>query len=310
MRRYNTKMKPKLLVVTGPTATGKTKLALELAKKNNGEIISADSRQLYQHLDIVTGKDLDNHNFTLVKRIKNNFRIGYYLLNQVKVWLYDIISPREQFSAYDWAVCAKEVLSILKQKQKLPIIVGGSYFYIRSLLEGYSDFEVNPNPKLRQELEQLPILELQQRLQQINPELYQQLNLSDKQNPRRLIRWLEKSLSLNKTQAFAGISNQYDSEIIGLKYEKKEVFYKQIEKRIETRLKQGALEEVELLLKMGYDRACPGLQTIGYQQLLAYLYDELTLEEAKTIWLNKEKQYSKRQFTFMKKNPKITWQTL
>lgn len=303
-------MKPKLQVITGQTATGKTKLAIKLAKKGNGEIISADSRQLYRYLDIVTGKDLTNNHFQLVKTTSTGFRIGFYLINGVPVWLYDLVDPNQSFSAYDWALCAKEVLAILRKKQKQAIIAGGSYFYIQSLLYGYKDSGIAPNNKVRQKLEKLSTLKMQQKLQKINPNVYESLNNSDQNNPRRLARWLEKSLTKNSLKPLLGISSQYNIEILGLRYKEKQTLYDKINTRIEQRLKQGALDEVELLLKMGYSRSCPGLQTIGYQQLLAYLYDELTFSEAKAIWFNKEKQYSKRQLTFMKKNKNINWQIL
>lgn len=303
-------MKKELYVITGQTATGKTALGINLAKEKNGEIISADSRQLYQHLDIITGKDLDNYDFTLVKNLSNGLRIGYYLLNQVPVWLYDIVSPKQPFSAYDWAICAKEVLTILEKKQKTPIIVGGSYFYIHSLLYGYSDFGVGPDLKLRQELEQLSILELQQRLQQANLQIYQQLNSSDRQNPHRLIRWLEKTLAKNKHQPLQGIGDKFNLNITGLRFKNPKIIKEKIKERIDKRLEQGALAEVELLLKMGFNRYDPGMQTIGYQQLLDYFDDMLTLDQALNIWLHKEKQYAKRQVTLMKKNPEINWQIL
>lgn len=302
-------MLKKLIVVTGQTATGKTKLGLDLAKQKNGEIISADSRQLYQYLDIITGKDLDNHHFTLVKKIKNNFRIGYYLLNQVPVWLYDVVSPKEQFSAYDWAICAKEVLALLNKKSKTPIIVGGSYFYIHSLLYGYKDYGVNPDLKLRQKLEQFSVLDLQKKLQQVNPQIFNELNSSDRQNPRRLIRWLEKSFTKSQQPPLKGIVNDYKLEILGLKLSK-EALTEQIKQRIQKRLQQGALAEIEILLSMGYEKTDPGLQTIGYQQLLLYLKDELSLQQAIEIWFHKENQYAKHQLTLMKKNPTIDWQVL
>ncbi len=303
-------MKPKLYVVTGQTATGKTKLAIELAKKQNGELISADSRQLYRYLDVVTGKDLHKPKFHLVKTLPTGARLGYYLLRQTPVWLYDVVLPNQQFSAYNWCLCAKEVLAILQAKQKTPIIVGGSYFYIHGLLYGYSDFSVGPNLRLRQELGRLSVLQLQQRLLQANPERFQRLNFSDRQNPRRLMRQLEKTLTKNKNRSFKGIGHLFVLEILGLKFKNSNRAETKIKERINQRIKQGALAETELLLKMGYNRESPGLETIGYQQLLDYLDGKLNLEEALSLWLRKEKQYAKRQLTLMKQNTTIIWQTL
>jgi len=303
-------MKKKLWVITGPTATGKTKLAIDLAKQIDGEIVSADSRQLYRFLDIISGKDLTDHNFSLVKTLPESFQIGYYRIKNIPVWLYDVVDPKKYFSAYDWVLCAKKVIAILEKNHKQPIIAGGAYFYIRSLLYGLSASGVGPNWKLRQEAKTMTLEQLQSKLKQINPNIFNSLNHSDRNNSRRLTRWLEKASTAEKQTPLLGIAEQYDLQIIGLRYKDSETLKNKIAERVEQRLKQGALEEIELLLKMGYSREDPGLQSIGYQQLLAYFNDQLSLDQAKAAWLIKEKQYAKRQLTFMKKNPDINWKIL
>ena len=305
-------MKPKLIVITGTTASGKTELAINKAKEIDGEIISADSRQLYRYLDIITGKDITESNFKLAKILPPHFNLGYYTIDGIPVWLYDIVTPKQTFSAYDWAQCARSAITLIEQKGKIPILVGGSYFYLQSLLDGITNSGGLSDWSKRRQLDQLTLEELQNKLQKLNPQLFSKLNNSDQQNKRRLIRWLEKlgttgSLSLD---SLPGLANQYQIEYLGLRFSDKQVFKNRIQARIDKRLAQGALEEVELLLQMGYDQDDPGMQTIGYSQLLAYLNDNLTLEQAKEIWLNKEMQYAKRQLTFMKKNQQSSWKTL
>lgn len=302
-------MENKILVITGTTASGKTKLAIEKAKELNGEIISADSRQLYRYLDIVTGKDITDPNFQLVKELPQGYRLGFYLIKKIPVWLYDIIDPNFSFSAYDWSFCARQVIKMVMDKGKLPILVGGSYFYLHTLLYGLSHSGNMGNMDRRRQLEKLTVEELQTRLKTASLSIFQKLNHSDKQNKRRLIRWLEKAGSIHQPvpSKEIGLNNQYEIEIIGLRFADNKKLKERIKSRVEQRLIQGALEETELLLKMGYTRESPGLQTLGYQQLLEYLNDEISLGQAKDIWINKERQYAKRQTTFMKKNPTISW---
>jgi len=301
----------KLLIITGTTAVGKTALAIKKAKQLNGEIISADSRQLYQYLDIVTGKDITDKNYRLIKTFKSFYRLGYFTISNIPVWLYDIVEPNRVFSAYDWAVCAAQTIKLIEKKNKLPILVGGSYFYLQTLLYGLKEVGVSANWLLRKKLDSISVETLQQKLQKTNPQVYDKLNNSDKNNRRRLIRWLEKLGTKNhKRQEFAGIINNYQVEIIGLRFKRRADLKSKIEKRVEKRLKQGALEEIELLLQMGYVQSDPGLQTIGYKQLLDFVYDQIDLKKAKEIWIQKELQYAKRQETFMKKNSGILWQDL
>lgn len=304
-------MKTKVLAITGLTASGKTDYALEKAKELDGEIISADSRQVYKHLDIVTGKDFEEPNWQLFKTLKPNFDLGYYTVNSIPVWLYDVLEPSRYFSAFNWLKCAKEVIKIVIKKNKLPILVGGSYFYLQSLLYGL-DNAVGADYKLRKELSLLNILELQEKLKELDESVWLNLNRSDRLNKRRLIRHLEKTV--NKADKLLlgepGILVDYNVEILGLKPKNKTQLERQIAKRVQARLKNGAIEETQILLQMGYNRSDPGLITIGYKQLLAYLNEETSLEEATNIWIKKELQYAKRQLTFMKKNLQINWVNL
>lgn len=303
-----------MIIITGQTATGKTKLALEYAKKCNGEIINCDSRQIYRYLDIITGKDLpDNQKkFQIIKKI-NHFFIGYYPIYLsnfcTKIWLYDIVEPKEYFSSYDWVKCAQIAINYIKAQKKIPIIVGGTYFYLKHLLYGFETESIPPNWMLRKKLEKESLEKLQNLLKKINNKIFNQLNQSDKNNSRRLIRKIEielwkKENSLKTNLRKLSLSNK---KFIGLRFKDKNNLKETIIKRVKKRIELGAFEEVERLIKLGYNENDPGLNTIGYKEILLFLNKKITYEEAINQWIIKEIQYTKRQLTFMKKDKNIEW---
>lgn len=311
----------KIIIITGQTATGKTKLALEYAKKYDGELINCDSRQIYKYLDIITGKDLEpNTSFQLVKKT-DDFEIGFYPFYETKIWLYDVITPDKRFSSFDWKNLALEVIKDILKRKKTPIIVGGTYLYLYHLLYKIHTENIKPNPILRKKLEKLPLEELQKKLQKLNPSLWEKLSESDKKNPQRLIRKIEISLQAknlelpqkiqtDKIALFEKLGKEYKDiqiKFIGLRFKNKETLKKKIRSRVEERIKKGAIEEVKNLLKMDYKESSPGLNTIGYKQLIKYLKGEYTLNQAVEEWIKKEIQYAKRQYTFMKKDKNIKW---
>jgi len=323
------------IIITGQTATGKTKLAIQMAKKYNGEIINCDSRQVYKKLDIITGKDIKKNSKFKSQSSKLNFDIGYYPLSskiyylKSKIWLYDIVDPKQRFSSYDWTQCTLYLIKKLLKQKITPIIVGGSYFYLKHLLYGF-DYEVPPNFKLREKLDNKSVKELQKILKGINVQSFNQLNNSDKNNPRRLIRKIEISKCFRKEARIpvlndlggaqpdfsrgstpSGVKNTVSSFLlIGLKYKDKNKLRQAIKTRVEKRLKQGAIEEIKSLLKKGYKKTDPGLKTIGYQQIISYLEGKVNKEEAIKQWITAEVQYAKRQLTFMKKDKNIQWKEI
>ena len=287
----------KLLIITGQTATGKTQLALEKGKT----LINADSRQIYKHLDIITGKEKS--------KIKDQ---------KSKIYLYDLVDPKEYFSSFDYQKKALPLIRRLLIENKRPVIVGGTYLYLAHLLYRVETENIPPNWQLREKLTGQPVFKLQNLLKKMSVQAFNRLNDSDKNNPQRLIRKIEiltankkfvsgyispKNLALGQKIGFPDLQ----IEFIGLKFRDKKDLKKAITKRIEERLKQGAIEEVVQLLKKGYTENDPGLKTIGYRQIIQYLKGRLTKEEAIGEWLKKELQYAKRQYTFMKKDPNISW---
>lgn len=275
-----------MIVVTGQTATGKTELALKLAKEYDGELVNFDSRQVYKYLDVITGKDLPAS----------------------KVHLYDVVSPNQFFSSHDWVVAANKVIDDIERRGKTPVLVGGTYLYLKHLLYGF-DVSAPPDFELRKRLEEKTVKELQLKLEKLDPRAFETLNYSDRNNPRRLVRKIEvathsglpagKRKKMIKPKVF-----------IGLRFKDNENLRRVIERRVKMRLKQGAVEEVRSILKRGYKETDPGLKTIGYVELIKYLKGDFSKEKAIAEWVNHEVQYAGRQYTFMKKDKNITWREI
>ncbi|MDO8497615.1 MAG: tRNA (adenosine(37)-N6)-dimethylallyltransferase MiaA [bacterium] len=303
----------KITVITGQTATGKTKLALELATKYNGELINCDSRQIYTSLNIITGKDISpTSTFHSIHSI-GNFELGYYKDSASPIWLYDIVHPDKSFSAYDFKTCCVWVIKDIIQRGKIPILVGGTYFYLQNLLYDTVAVDIPPNEPLRKELKNQSVTDLQSQLKQLDSLYFESLNNSEKYNPQRLIRKIEilkSRLSQQSVQPdrLVSLSEQFKNvDFMGLRFGNKEKLEEAIRKRVDKRLREGAIGETESILKDGHDEHDPGLRTIGYQQIIQYLKGAITKDKAIEEWITKEIQYAKRQYTFMKKDANINW---
>lgn len=290
----------RIIIITGQTATGKTDFAFKLAKQYDGELINCDSRQVYKKLDIVTGKDLPENS---------------------KVWLYDIVDPKQYFSSYDFVSHLLPVIKKILSKGKTPVIVGGAYFYLYHLLYYVETEHIKPDWKLRKKLNNKSVQELQKIFRSLDSQSFKRLNNSDKHNPQRLIRKIE--ILTNNTRAKIDSFHIPDTvllskklelpvqiEYIGLRYKNTQELADKIRKRVEKRMKSGAIKEVSRLLKQGYSENDPGLKTIGYPQIIAYLKGQISKKETVEEWISKEIQYAKRQYTFMKKDPHISWKSV
>lgn len=290
----------KIIIITGPSATGKTKLALDYANKLNGELVNFDSRQIYKYLDIITGKDKPDD-------------------KEVNIWLYDIVDPKEYFSSFDFTRHAITVIKDIIVRKKTPILVGGTYLYLYHLLYKVETEHIPPDFELRKSLHDKPIDFLQKQLKDIDVQLINQLNSSDKQNPQRLIRKIEiaryyqkkgKKVPTKMKYEFNVFFKNIKIEFIGLTYKTREDFLNAIKLRVHKRLEQGAIEEVRNLLKKSYTENDYGLRTMGYQQIIQFLKGKKTKEEAVNEWILREYQYTKRQLIFMKKDPNIMWRNV
>ena len=286
--------KKRLLVICGPTATGKTGLAIELAKRFKGEIVSADSRQVYQGMDIGTGKDI------------NKFSI-----KKVPVWLLDVIKPDQEFSVAHFQKIASKIVKDIWQRNKLPIVAGGTGLYIKSLIEQIDTINIPPNKKLRIDLQDKTIKQLQERLKRLDSRRWRKMNNSDRQNPRRLIRAIEIGSVNQKSKARNPkhkVKFKIDSLlIIGLKTRDLKSLYERIDKRVEKRIKHGTEKEVKnLVKKYSWNKSVLGT-TIGYKEWKDYFEGKIDLAKLIQRWKFAEHAYARRQLTWFKKQPKITW---
>ena len=281
-------MDKKLLIVCGPTATGKTKLGIFLAQKFNGEIISADSRQVYKFMDIGTGKEWGD----------------------VPIHGYDLVDPSSNFSVFEYLMFARKTLDDIWKRGKLPILVGGTGLYIKAIVEGIDTLNIPKNADLRESLEEKNTFELYEKLATLDSSKAASLNISDKNNPRRLIRAIEIAIwkisneqEVNKAKSNQGVM---DTLFIGLNYPVDQIS-NLITSRVEKRIEQGFIDEVEDLLKMGVSWKMQSMNALGYSGAEGFFKNGLTYEEFVEKWIESEINYVKRQLTWFKKNKKINW---
>jgi len=267
---------PKLIVIVGPTASGKSELAIKLAKKFNGEIISADSRQVYKEMNIGTNK--------LTKKEREG--ILHHLL--------DVVSLKKRFAVAQYRKLALKAINKIFKRGKLPILCGGTGFYIQAVIDGLILPKVPPNWKLRKKLEKKSPKELYQILKKLDPDRAKTI---EKKNPRRLIRAIE---IITKTKKPVPVLKKsplpYPVLMIGIKLPKKEL-QKRIKKRVKKMIKMGLEKEAKKLIKK-YD-LIPPLQTIGYQ--------EWSKKNAPKLIETHTWQYAKRQMTWFKRDKRIRW---
>ncbi|KKQ92015.1 MAG: tRNA delta(2)-isopentenylpyrophosphate transferase, tRNA dimethylallyltransferase [Microgenomates group bacterium GW2011_GWC1_39_7b] len=300
-------MTKKLLVICGPTSTGKTSLAIKIAKKLNGEIVSADSRQVYKIMNIGTGKDLPVNS----KLIINNSKLGgYYEAEGIKIWGYDLVDPKGEFSVAQYLKIAHRIIDDISKRGAFPILVGGTGLYIRGVIDGIDTADVPKNNKLRKNLEGKSVNELYEKLSQLDSLKAGSFNSSDKKNPRRLVRAIEiAQYQLTKkfvTSARHTIGNNFDVLRIGLTAPK-EFIDRRIVKRVIDRLDKGIKTEVENLLKSGVTWENQAMMAMGYGLWRDYFEGDVTEDQILAEWARDEVRYAKRQMVWFKKDRRITW---
>lgn len=283
----------RLIIITGQTATGKTKLAVEYAHNLGGELINADSRQVYRYLDILSGKDLN-------------------IIKSIPVHLYDVCDPKLYFSSHEWVNLVKKCIISITHNGKIPIIVGGTYFYLAHLLYGLATEGNGPDWQLRQELASKTVPDLQQLLNKLSPPSYEALNNSDRNNPHRLIRRIElatlKMVPSSESQfKLTDFFNNYKLDFIGLFYKDRGSLRQALHNRVVERLENGAVKEVTKLFERGYTLEDPGLSANACFEISQFIKGEISYEKLVERWVTIEMQYAKRQYTFMKKDPHIVW---
>lgn len=271
----------------GPTATGKTSFAIQIAKAINGEIISADSRLVYKGFDIATAKPT----------IDEQQGIEHHLI--------DIVEPEVDYSVANFFDDAKIAIEKIYQKCKTPIVVGGTGLYFRVLLEDFDLPRVEADYKLREKLENLDTQDLHKMLEELDPVSAQKIHFNNKV---KIIRAIEVCKSLKKphSEAAGKKEPEFDVKWLGLNPPDRAYLYEKINKRVDEMMKNGLIEETKTLLEK-HGRITNLTNTIGYQEILEYLDCKMSLEDAVlTIKLN-TRHYAKRQLTWFRRNKSIIW---
>lgn len=287
-------MKKPLIILTGPTAVGKTELSIKLAKAVNGEIISADSMQVYKKMDIGTAK------------------ITQKEMEGVPHYLIDVLDPKEEFNVVLFQQLAKEAMECIYAKGKVPIITGGTGFYIQSILYDIDFTKNDGDTSYREQLEQLAkekgVDYLHQMLLEVDEESAKAIHAN---NVKRVIRALEffkqtgKQISKHNEEERQKAS-PYTFVYFVLNHDR-QVLYDRINKRVDIMLSNGLLSEVETLYKEGYDNSFVSMQGLGYKEILSYLKGECSLEDAIYILKRDTRHFAKRQITWFKREKDITW---
>ncbi len=286
-------MKPKVIVICGPTASGKTALSIELAKQLNTEIVSADSMQIYKDMNIGSAKP------TLQE------------MQGIKHYMLDFVSPDERYSVADYKKQATTCIEEILKKGKIPIVVGGTGLYIDSLIYNIEYDEIEYDEKYRKELEEIAKNEgldvLYDRAKEIDPEAIKSISKNDK---KRIIRILEIYKATGKTKTEQEILSRknevpYDYKVFAINMDR-QVLYDRINKRVDIMVEQGLIEEVKMISEK-YKKYPIAMQALGYKEIKQYLDGNLTKEEAIEKIKQETRRYAKRQLTWFRKNKQTIW---
>ncbi|TAK52587.1 MAG: tRNA (adenosine(37)-N6)-dimethylallyltransferase MiaA [Bacteroidetes bacterium] len=280
-----------MLVLVGPTASGKTSISLALARELNGEIVSADSRQVYRYMDIGTAKPT------------------YDELESVKHHFINILNPDEDYNAGEYGKQARVVLDGIFDKGKIPIVVGGSGLYIQALTDGFFEGPAG-DPELRERLysrlHQEGAERLLAELNSVDPESASKMLPT---NTKRLIRALEVYHITGKpisTLQKENIPPNFQPVFFGLQWERRKL-YERIGNRVDLMIKQGLIDEVKKLQEMGYTSQMNSLQTVGYKETLNYLEGKSSIDEMVELIKRNSRRYAKRQLTWFRPDERIFW---
>lgn len=288
-------MPPKILVIVGPTASGKTRMAVELAQRHNGEVISADSMQIYRTMDIGTAKPTQEE------------------MGGIPHHMIDVADPEEDFSVARYVEMAARCVDDVLARGKLPIVAGGTGLYIDSLLSGRTFAPFSPDSALRGELEQEMAdkggAAMLEELAKVDPEAAQRLHPNDH---KRIIRALEVYRSTGKTitqhnRETQAIPPRYDALTIGLAFQDRQAMWRRIDQRVDEMVAAGLEDEVRRLLTSGISPKCTAMQAIGYKEFTQALSGEMTWKEAADVVKLRSRQYAKRQLTWFGRNPNTRW---
>ena len=285
--------KPKVVVICGPTASGKTALSIELAKKINGEIISSDSMQIYKDMDIGTAKPSKEE------------------MQGIKHYMLDFVEPNKRYSVADFKKDAERAIEDILEKDKVPIVVGGTGLYVDSLIYGIEYQDIKFDEQYRKELENRVEREglesLYNEAKKIDLQAMEKISSNDQ---KRILRVLEiyKATGKNKTEQEAESRKngvKYDYKVFAINMDR-EKLYERINKRVDIMIEQGLIQEVQNLLKK-YDEFPTAMQGLGYKEVVEYLQGNISKEEMIEKIKMETRRYAKRQITWFKKNKQTIW---
>lgn len=287
-------MKPEIIGVVGPTASGKTAFAIETALKRNGEIVSCDSMQIYKYMDIGTAKATKEEQET----------VPHHMI--------DFVHPDTDYSVADFVKDARLAIDDILSRGKMPVLCGGTGLYFDSIINNVEFSEEKCDEKYRAELFEIAQKEgnlaVHKLLEAIDPIEAEKVHPN---NLKRVIRALEicKTCGMTKTEAdkLAVREPLYNAKIYGMDMDR-ERLYDRINRRVDIMIKDGLLDEVEALLEMGIRRDSTAMQAIGYKEILEYFDEKCTLDDAIDKIKQESRRYAKRQITWFKRNPDIMWQ--
>ena len=285
-------MKKKVIVIVGPTASGKTALSIELAKKINGEIVSCDSMQIYKHMDIGSAKPTIEE------------------MQGIKHYMIDIVEPNERFSVAEYKKQAEASIEEILSKGKVPIVIGGTGLYADSLIYGIEYPEIEFDEEYRKQLEKKAETNLKSLYEEAKRIDEQAINKISENDKKRIIRILEIYHSTGKTKTEIEIESRkkgakYDYVVFAMNMNR-EILYERINKRVDIMIQNGLIEEVKNLLKQ-YDKFPTAMQGLGYKEVVDYLNGILTKEQMIDKVKQESRRYAKRQLTWFRKNKQIIW---
>lgn len=311
-QKNKSKKLPKLIVVLGPTASGKSELALKLAKKFNGEIVSADSRQIYREMDIGTNKiqktKIKNQKYKLKIKNRQIQKLYYGKIDGIPHYMIDIVNPDQEFTLAEYKDKALKVIDNIVKRKKIPFLVGGTGLYIQAVIDNLEIPRVPPNKilrkKLEKELKEKGLDFLWKKLILLDPKAD---DIVQKENPRRVIRALEVCVVSGKpfsSQLKKG-KPQFNVLQIGIKIPRKKL-YKKIDERVDQMIKQGLINETKKLTKK-YSLNLPSMSGIGYKEISDYLLQKQALGKAIQKIKYRTHRYARSQESWFRRDRRIKW---
>ena len=298
MRQENSKLQ-KLVVILGPTAAGKTSWSLQLAQHFGGEIISADSRQVFKKMNIGTAKVPGEWKWNGLRRT--------YLVEDIAHHLIDFLDPGKSFTLTQFRDLAVKYIKLAHKQNHIPLLVGGTGLYIQSVVDNYIIPKVPPNKKLRKSLEEKSLKDLHDLLKKMDPDA---AKVIDAKNKRRLVRALEVCIFTGEPFSKQKLKGEqlFNVLLIGIDVPR-EILYQRIDLRVDNMIEEGLVQEIKSLIKQKYSWELPSMNGVGYKELRSFIENRGTLEESIEMLKKNTRRLARKQMTWFRKDTQIEWVT-